>query len=324
MDGLEAKYPVVFHVRRIKRYPGQLLLLGLCLRGPLVMAAPLDKDEPASICGDSRIVVVGQLPPRWHAPMASACASISAMADRDETARLSVSPLGDDLHVEVRLADGRMATRRVHAPSALTPTLEALLALPKAPPTTPAVDPANPPDLVSLASQTPSPSGLELGGGVGARVAGPGPYYSGSVSGFVQMRRGRWLFGAGVRWEPIEALHAVAPPRFESVAFAVALTAGRRFELGRTTVDIGLSPRLVTQTQTALLASGEESDSDSDIRTAVFSRASFGRGPVRFLLEADGELSPTRFGHTLRVLEGFPTLPTWSAGFSAGVQWGEL
>jgi hypothetical protein len=273
-------------------------------------------------CDDARVQIEGRLPDRWVEPVAGACGMLAAMPDRDPAARVAIRPVNDDLVVSVSLADGRTATRRIHAPPALGPTLEALLALPSIVITPRAVDPADPPDLVRPNGAVGAPFDVELGGGLGGRVAGPGPYVAASISAFVQVVGGHWVLGTGMRWDAFEHL-AAAPPGFETAAIALSLTAARRFKPGDARLDVGVSPRFVTQTQTIQPPSGEVSDTDADVRPAAFARAVLGRGTLRFLLDADVEVSPLRLRREIRALAGFPLLPAWGAGLTLGLQWGE-
>jgi hypothetical protein len=125
-----------------------------------------------------------------------------------------------------------------------------------------------------------------------------------------------------MRWDAFEHLNG-APQGFETTAVALSLTVAHRFQPEGARLDLGVSPRLVTQVQTVDSPSGEVSDTDVDLRPAAFARAVLGHGSLRFLVEADAEVSPLRMRHQVRALAGFPLLPAWGAGVSAGVQWGE-
>lgn len=278
---------------------------------------------PAPVCSDRRVIVEGWLEERWKEPLRLACATLAAMTDADPTARVSIRAIGDDLVVNVVLADGRVTLRRLRAVAALSPTLEALVALPVEPAVHPAIDRAEPPKSSSAhAEPVPTPLfGVEFGGGGGSRVSSPGPYLAASVSGFVQVRGGPWLVGTEMRWDPWESVRAVAPAAFESETLALSMTIARRLETSFGHVDLGVAPRLVSQTQSAIPPTGEENDTEVDVRPAAFSRAGFGHGNVRFMLEADADVSPTRLRRNLRALPDFPQLPSWSAGFTLGLEW---
>jgi hypothetical protein len=253
--------------------------------------------------------------------VAEACAALSKLPDRDSTARVSLRPMGEDLLLVATLEDGRTATRRVRAASSLATTLEALLAVPSAPPAPRAVDPAEPPDLKPRTPAATAP-GVELAISIGGRVSLTGPYWAASLGGLLQVHVEHWLLGAGMRWDALQVVHTPTPPGFESAAVAVALTAGRRLDLNVGAVDLGVSPRLVSQIQTAQLAGGERTGSDTDVRVGVFARSTFGRTGARLLVEADMEISPVRVRREVRIQPEFPELPAWSAGVAAGVLWG--
>ncbi|HVZ72702.1 MAG TPA: hypothetical protein VHJ20_10045 [Polyangia bacterium] len=273
-------------------------------------------------CGKARFEVEGRVTARWTQAIADACRALADLPDEDATARISARVVGDELALDVHLADGRAATRRVHAPGALASTLEALLAVPAAPPAPRAVDPADPVVPGQPPPKPPSLFDVEVGGGPGARVAGPGPYVTGALAAFVQLHGARWVVGLGMRWEMLQHLRD-SPAGFEAETLAVALTAARRLELGVGVLDVGVSPRLVAQTQSVQPNGVELTGTDTDVRMGVFARVGFGGGPVRLLVEADAEVSPTRLRRDVQVAPGgFPDLPVWSVGVTTGVLWG--
>ncbi len=314
----------------MRAFCDQLGALGLALAG-LASGAPVTASELETgklgleKCRAAAIRVVERLPERWLEPLARACSVIAAMPDRDPTARAVVSPSRDDLNVQVALEDGRVTTRLIRSPEELMPTLEALFTLPTFPSAAPravvAEDPSDGPrDRVAPAA----PLGVEIGGGIAGRIAGPGTYLLASPSIFAQVRSGPWLGGIGLRWETLERFTGTGPPGFEADALALSLSVARRVHAGFPQIDVGVSPRLVSQTQTYQPPSGETSGTSTDIRTGAFVRAAFGRGPVRLLLEADAEISPTHLQREIRIDPSSPQLPGWSAGLTGGAVWGEL
>ena len=313
----------------MRAFRDRLGALGLALAGlasvPPVTAAEWEAGKPApETCRGAAIRIVGRPLERWLEPLARACSVIAAMPDRDPTARAVVSPSRDDLNVQVALEDGRVTTRLIRSPEALVPTLEALFALPTfqsaASRAVVAEDPSDGPrDFVPPAAHL----GVEIGGGVAGRIAGPGTYLLASPSIFAQVRSGAWLGGVGLRWETLERFTGTAPPGFEADALALSLSVARRVHAGFSQIDVGVSPRLVSQTQTYQPPSGETSGTSTDLRTGAFVRAAFGRSPVRFLVEADAEVSPTHLPREIRIDPASPRLPGWSAGLSVGAVWGE-
>jgi hypothetical protein len=294
------------------------------MTGPASKAVAASQGQPAielRACGRWQLEIEGELRGRWAEAIKTTCASLADLTDVDATARVLARMEHGELVVEVHLPDGRSASRRVSSPSALTPTLEALLAVPPAPRATPAIDQANPPDLKPPQSEPTPPYGVEAGVGIGGRLSGSGPYLAASLAGLVQARVHAWVLGLGMRWDAIQRLVEDPPPGFESEALAIMLTVARRLELQPMNIDIGLSPRLISQIQTAQLPTGEQTGSDTDLRLGAFVRAASRSGTVRVFVEADAEISPPRFDRHLQVLPGFPDLPTWSTGLTLGTQW---
>ncbi len=250
------------------------------------------------------------------------------MRDSDPSARVVFVPSGDDLIVEVTLADGRSALRRVRTPSSLGSVVAALLELP------PIADSkvARPPgDNVQTEVQTPAPPGptpsspdvgFELGGSVSGRVAGGG-YLSLGPSAFGQVAVGDWALGVGVRWEVIESKSGVGPG-FEMETLAVGFTLTRRFRFRAGDIEAGLSPRIVDETQSDDAVASEATFAATDVRVGALARAAIGHAHrVRPLIEIDGEVSPSRIRRLPKLDPNLPALPAWSAGLSLGVLWGD-
>jgi hypothetical protein len=301
-----------------------LVMAGLAWVAP-VIASELEMAGPGrQDCRGAGIRVLGRPSGRWLAPVAHACSVMAAMPDRDGTAEARVSPSGDDLNVQVVLKDGRATNRLVRSPEALVPTLEALLTLPTLSDAgLQAVVADDPSDAPQDREPAAPRFGVEIGGGVAGRIAGPGSYLMASPSLFAQVRGGAWLAGMGLRWETLERFTGAAPPGFEADALSLSLSVARRVHAGLSQLDFGVSPRLVSQTQTYQPPGGETSGTSTDIRTGTFVRAAFGRQPVRFLLEVDAEVSPTHLRRELRINPALPRLAGWSAGLSMGAVWGE-
>lgn len=274
------------------------------------------------------------------------------MPDGDANARVRIVPAGPDLIVEVVLKDGRSTLRRVQEPSHLRTTLEALLTVPPelpAPPTPAGSSPAalagrsaEPPppqplvnevgDERSPAPTKPSPSpnfGVEIGGAVGGRLAGR-EYYSLAPAGFAQLRARDWLFGMTVRWDVLQWKSDVPVSNFEMETLGAGLSVARRFRPSYGLLDVGLSPRLLAETQSFQGRPGaspaeqdEEADTQTDVRLGAFVRTALSNAPLRLFVELDAELSPGRLRRDIRIHPALPPLPSWSAGIGLGVTWGE-
>jgi hypothetical protein len=303
------------------------------LSGPPARAA-----EPGTACDDPRVRVEGRPGVRWVAPIVRACEKLGGPLDSDRSAHVVMVPAGDDLILEVTLEDGRSTLRRVTDTAALDSTLEALLALPPRRVSVPRdAEPGTPvptwePTRWSSeqASPTTSPRdarpsiGVEFGGVLAGRIAGVRGQPSLAAAGFAQLRVGSWLLGAGARWDAFQWMGAAASTDFEMDTLAVGFATARRFRHPRGDVDVGVSPRLVTETMTYQLPSGgERAAATTDIRLAAFVRATLGRAPLRALVEVDAELSPDRTRRAIRPDPGLPPLPAWSSGVGIGVEWGE-
>ncbi len=264
--------------------------------------------------------------------MARACRELATLRDVDPTAVVRISAAGDDLVMEVRLADGRTATRSMRSTAALRPTLEALLIVPPDDTTVEAVTrPVAKPvpevivpevaEVTTPAKEPPAEVDVELGGGAGGRIAGHG-YYSFAPSAFAELTIGRWLFGMLFRWDVIEDKSVPLVNVFEMETVAVGLLIGRRITLGFGSIDLAVSPRLLSETQTFELRKGEESRTATDIRIGALARLVLGRSSFRGIIELDTDLSPTRLRRERRFDSLLPPLPSWSAGLTGGFMWG--
>ncbi|MEP6651991.1 MAG: hypothetical protein ABJA82_01450 [Myxococcales bacterium] len=320
--------------RRMKEWTmvGQCLAV-VCM---VVLCSAADARSGNVVCGDSRVRIIGSPEARWVDPIFRACATLSLMGDRDESAQVRLFVDGPDVLVQVSLEDGRSASRVVHSPEDLEVTLEALLSVPpvlrgvsrRAAPAT--KTPADDPELPVYDEPTAQPGawddalGLEAGATIGPRLAGPGPQIAASVSGFAQLRLRSWLFGMGMRGDIVEARRGESPPAFEMDTIAIALTMAQRVRLSSSYVDLGVSPRFILDTQSAEIGKGAEtSDSKTDVRLALFARLGWGSSKLRLLLEGDVEVSPGHLRRDTRIDPMFPLLPTWTAGVGIGASWSQ-
>lgn len=319
---------------------GQQCVLGRVSQGAallsIALASPMARgQEPETVCEDARVRIQGRPDERWLEPIVRACEDLRTMPDSDGTARVRIVPAGHDLIVDVLLKDGRSTLRRVEQPGSLKSTLEALLTIPPSPRTPPPPVPTPPPVATpSLVNEVPNERppapppatisvGVELGGSVGGRIAGGQGYLSFAPGGFAQIRVGDWLFGMGARWDVIQLKRDVGVNNFEMETIGAGISVARRFRPSFGDIDLGISPRLLAETQSYLTSAVDErADTKTDVRFGAFTRAAFGRAPLRLFVEADGELSPGRIRRDIRVDPALPPLPSWSAGLSVGAVWG--
>lgn len=298
------------------------------------------------VCDDARLHVAGDVEPRWRAAIDRACSALATLPGIDPTARVRMVAIDRELALQVTLADGRFASRRVVSPDALLATLEALLVVPpsdarearqgsdaKADPDQRGEREEPPPAITSawprLEEPTPSPrpsngeptTAIELGGGAGGRVAARG-YLSASVAGFADIRVGTWLLGTLIRWDLLGSKNAPLVDVFEMETVVVGIVVARRAGVGFGSLDVGLSPRLAVETQTFESgAAGESSLSSTDVRLGAFGRLSFGKSALRPIVELDADVSPSRLRRVVQLDPRLPALPSWSAGLSAGLAW---
>ena len=303
-----------------------LVLVGLGLTTERVARAGTDG------CSGLGIKIDGEPSAPWRVVIERACLDIDERFT-DPTAETHILPVERDLTITVTLADGRSTSRRVHLPEALRPTLEALIVLPPErrpsaptaavpPPSSPipiAELPPDPSKASTLVAPEPKPS-IELGGGVGGRLASHA-YLSLAVDAFAQLHVGSWLLGTVFRWDFIGQKEAPLVSTFETETVGAGLLVAHRAPLGFGALDIGLTSRLALETQTYETSAGEQSLGATDVRLGPFARLAFGTGALRGLIGVDAELSPTRLRRTFRLDPILPPLPAWSLGMSAGLQW---
>ncbi|AKU94877.1 hypothetical protein AKJ09_01541 [Labilithrix luteola] len=299
--------------------------------------AAADDKAPTDPCTKARVRIEGQPDERWSLAIASACRRLTTATDRDPTAAVHLIPSESDLLVEVTLADGRSTIRRLRETAALEPTLDALVLLPPESNElrakgSAAARPVAAPESETLESPETAPRsaplrtavdfGVELGAGVVGRTAGAQGYLSVGPEFQAFVRAERWLFGLTARWD-VNQWKEGAASGFEMETVGVGVGVGRRFGIGGLDLDLGLSPRLVSETQTFESDGAENTASATDVRFGGFARLGLGRSKLRFALTLDGELSPSRIRRSIALDPALPSLPSWSAGLGIAVTWRE-
>lgn len=282
-------------------------------------------------CADPRLEILEPLGAPWDDALRASCRDLPRGADGDPDAHVKLRPLGGELVLEVRLADGREAVRLVKTADGLPSTLDAVLRLPVVVPKPSAA--VEPKPLPERAPPTPvepprprEPSrgdtlGIDAGAVVGGRIAGSEPYISLSPTLFGQLRVKGFALGLSVRWEVIQK--SANSHRPEMNTLAAGLVFGRRIGSVPFAVDLGLSPRIAVVTQTTGRRADEVDHSVADLRVAAFGRAYFGRGQLRFVVETDVELSPADLRNDRRLDTTLPLLPSWGLGLSVGAAWSD-
>lgn len=285
----------------------------------------------AETCTDPRISVQGELDPRWLAPVIDLCETLRALPDLDPEAKLRLVPRGPDIVVEVRLADGRVALRRVGSPEELRGTVEALMTILPSPPTEPPrsqgaqVEPeaARATGAASEQMQRGQVAiAFEWATVAAGRVAGNPTYLSVGPAGHVGLRAGEWLLALSLRWDAHQIV-ADSPERtFEMDTVAAGFGVSRRLVgMSSFRLDLGPDVLLVNEAQSVESAEGEQAGSEADLRVGVVLRSWFGTPSLRFVTQLDAEVSPTRLRRDIRMDASLPTLPAWSAGVGVGLGW---
>jgi hypothetical protein len=290
------------------------------------LATPAGVSARTEGCADPRITVIGALDERWLASLARACAALATMPDRDPTGRLSVSPSGRGLVLQVTSGSGKSATRHVDEPAALLPTLEALLVIPPGARAAQAVE-AEAPDRASAPAEgapvvNDEHLAIFVGGTVGARLSGPQTFLFASPGAFFEVAMGAWAIALGMRWDELLVAEDIVVPGFEMDAVSVTVSVARRWPSSFGAVELGLAPRLIAESQSFRPPTGERGGTSTDIRPALVARLEVGRRRTRFLVDLDADVSPGRLRRELRIDPELPHLQGWSVGLAVGAAWG--
>lgn len=293
----------------------------------LALALDMHVASAGVSCIDPRVDVHGDVDARWLPALVDACEALARMTDGDPTARVRVAGDGRDLVVEVRLADGRGALRRVRAPADLRATLEALLVVPPAPPkpeappvaVAPAGLPATLPADPKLPVEPSSRPSLLVGASISARFASsPAQLFVGGA-GSADLFIHRFVVGVMVRWDAYGRLGSSDPryKGYEADAVALGLSCGRTIAQG---VDLGGRASLVVEGRSVETSNGEVTSQTTDARIGAYGRWMPGRSQKWFVV-VDGEVSPTRLRRTLVVHDALLALPAFGVGLAFGAAW---
>ncbi len=300
------------------------------LAATVVVLASRDVAAAEPPCADPRLEILEPLGPPWDDALRASCKDIPRGPDGDPDAHVKLRPLGGELVLEVRLADGREAVRLVKTVDGLPSTLDAVLRLPVIVPKPVSLPEPKPvPEKAPAPAEPPRPRepsrgdtlGIDAGAVVGGRIAGSEPYISLSPTLFGQLRVKGFALGLSVRWEVIQKSANTHRPEMNTLA--AGLVFGRRIGSIPFAVDLGLSPRIAVVTQTTGRRADEVDHSVADLRVAAFGRAYFGTGQLRFVVETDVELSPADLRNDRRLDATLPLLPSWGLGLSVGAAWSD-
>lgn len=283
--------------------------------------------------------------PAWREAIVTLRAQLSTLAPQ-ECAPLSLEVRRDPggARLRARASDGRMAERIVREPSSLVAFALGLLAsIPReesaaispapasasASASTRARPPLEPEERPPRATPPPVLGGdaarvqVALGGAIGARVGEP----TGVVMADAEVRGDLvlhgWLVVASVRYAPVGA--RVIGKSIGAYAYdelAVGIGAGRRLELGATTLDLALVPTIVLvdeEGEVRDVTGDAASGSHSYVRLDASLRWLFARaGTWRFGVTADADVAPSAVATPPRVEPLLPAIPSWSFGLRLG------
>ena len=290
--------------------------------------------EVVPSCEGRHVTVEGLLDEEWTASLSDVCRDLSARSDLDATARVSLIPADPGVVVDVSLADGRRTLRRVLRPSDLGMTIEALLALPAtysgkpvgvpSPLDTPrSAKEAAPSSPTKKVPSTELPSiALELALEMVGRAGGSQGYLGFGPVLHAAVRIGPWAVGLQGRWDAYERVTTGKYPGFEMDGLGVSFLVTRTMvALPVFHFDLGLRAGFLSESQSYEGTKEEEAGNVADARVGTLARARIGKGPWRWLISTDAELSPLRLHRTRRIDAGLPALPSWGFGLGTGVEW---
>lgn len=287
-------------------------------------------------CADERIQIDGEFGAEWVEPLARLCHQFATMKDVDPSARLHITPAGDDVLLEATLGDSRSARRKIQSPDDLFTIVEALTVVipsekpaarqPAAPAAVNVPPPAPKPHVEPKVKPEPKPRdlGVELGAAVEARFSGSPSYLSAGIAGYASIRPDEWFFGVTARWQPSEIPASGAAPGFEMESAGAGFVVGHRVvDTPMVDLDVGASTLVLVDTQSLETRVPDEVGSATDVRFGLLVRALVGRSSWRFAPAIDADLAPTRLRREVRIDPSLPPLPAWSVGLALGASWVE-
>jgi len=261
--------------------------------------------------------------PQWQTLREKLSDHLRTLSDLDRCAQLTLRADADDnLVLDVRTGDGRVASRTVAGEAQLLRASEALLTLPPMEPSLPLA--ASPAEKAPPEPPLPRPTaGVELGAGAAARLGGLPLFVAGGVTGFADVVVEPWLLGVSARWDITTGL--LSEPTlmdYYLMSTAIGVHVGRRFELKSSSLDLLLGPNLVLESQDADDGQLDIGGSAADVRIDLGARLSGPRRSTwRAFGTADFELSPARLAKEHFAHPSLPPLPSFSFGLALGFSW---
>jgi hypothetical protein len=288
------------------------------------MSAAAPASAEARGCDGVRIVEAPGLAPDWvDAVRATRVWLSTAPGLGCGVADVHAAPLADtSVHLHVESSDGRTADRIVRKPSALAATVAGLVAsipdepveplAPLSEPVRPA--PSPPPDADQARPPLRAPVGLWVGAGMGARASEPALFGMLDFEGRIDVSVREWLLVGSLRY-------SVSLPSGYSGTYSEAdlgLGLGRRWELGKTAIDLSFIPSVAASRFTD---SDEKGFQGTVVQFRVGASARWSvplSSSWRLTLTLDTDLAPQDAVHPVRVEHEAPPLPAWTSGFRLG------
>ncbi len=306
-----------------------MLPLASCVvSSPCFAEAP---DEHA--CRGPILLLDASIDPVWQPALSALKDRLIALPDVDRCATVRIFAAAPGVLVEVELADGRAAVRRVEDQTMLLFVIQSLITrLPAAEPRALPARPARSEATVERAPRAPEAERprrvLEFAVAASARFAERPSYIGYGVALDADLALGNWLVGSWIRWNfrdlPVHGQHL--PPDLVMASFLWGGFAGRRFGLGRCALDVTAGLSIMIEDQEAFEGTPNDTGgefADVTLGTALRLVAPAGGGPGFFAL-LGGEVYPTRVGHRAHRAAQLPQLPAGGMTLALGFAWSVL
>lgn len=282
-----------------------------------------------SLCQGPAVVAESGLRLPWRRPVGQLTEALATLPDVERCAVVHIRPDGASAaDVEVRLPDGRSATRHLTRPDELTTVVRSLVTnLPALTDPQGAALPTA--DNVEQQRRTP-PRRREFGAGLGtslhvlARPTFLGFGITGDLHGVID----RWVYGAWLRWDARERAvgQRDVPPDLAMSSFLLGAFVGSRFVLGPVVLDATVGPNVLIENQEAFEGTRDDVGGDFvELSVGANLRLLAPRTSAwRAFALLGFDVYPRRIGRELQRAETLPVLPAFSTTFAVGAAWSTL
>ncbi len=156
-----------------------------------------------------------------------------------------------------------------------------------------------------------------------ARLGGPALYVGAGLAVFAAVGLSGWELNLGVRWDMADlVLSDPTPDGFNMDSEAIQIALGRAWSARGAELELLVGPTVVFESQDVAGSDDLLGGETTDVRIDAMLRGSLPRNSaIRFFGAADFEVSPSRLAHPRQFDAALPTLPSFSAGLTAGVLW---